>query len=189
MAFAMLALAGVTSANATLVNLTPATYGTWKTFDVVDPSLSLGNNDLSWIDLNDGSNLSFTFTIAAGQVGKLTVVDAGFSGDRFSVSSNGSSLGLTSAAVNSYPISVGDFDLALANSNYSSGLFTFAAGTYTVTGALDTSALDDLGAALNATTGGLRLEVSPVPLPAAALLLLNGLGVFGFAARRRRAAR
>jgi hypothetical protein len=62
-----------------------------------------------------------------------------------------------------------------------------AAGTYTITGSLLASALDETNAPLNATVGGLRVDVSPVPLPAAALLLLNGLGVFGFAARRRAA--
>jgi len=192
MAVAMLALAGVTSANATLVtidnsnNPTTSKFGIWNTFDVVDPSFNLGNTDLSWIDINDGSALSFTFTVDAGYTGKLTVVDAGFSGDRFTVFSGISSLGNSSAAVNSYPNSIGlDFDAALANSNFSRGIYELAAGTYTITGSLLTSALDDTNSPLNATVGALRVDVSPVPLPAAALLLLNGLGVFGFAARRR----
>ncbi|MEI7465511.1 MAG: VPLPA-CTERM sorting domain-containing protein [Burkholderiales bacterium] len=188
MAVAMLALAGVTSANATLVTINNSNYGVWQTFDVVDPTLGLGNNGLNWIDQNDGTDLSFSVTVADGFIGKLTVVDAGFSGDRFTVFSGISSLGNSSAAVNSYPNSIGlDFDAALANSNFSRGIYELAAGTYTITGSLLSSALDDANEPLNATVGALRVDVSPVPLPAAALLLLNGLGVFGLAARRRAA--
>lgn len=188
MAIAMLALAGATSANATLVTIDSSNYGTWNTFDVVDPSLGLGNSGLNWIDLNDGSDLSFTVVVTAGNVGKLTVVDGAFSGDTFHVFKNGVQLADTSAAVNSYPNSIGlDFDAALANSNFSRGIYELAAGTYTITGSLLASALDDTGAPLNSTVGALRVDVSPVPIPPAALLLLNGLGVFGLAARRRAA--
>jgi hypothetical protein len=180
-AVAVLTMAGITSANATLVTINNSNYGNWNTFDVVDPAL------LSWIDITDGSNLSFFVSVADGYTGTLTVVDAGFSGDTFHVFKNGIELSNTSAAVNSYPTSVGDFDLALGSSNYSRGIYELAAGTYTITGSLLASALGETNAPLNATVGGLRVDVSPVPLPAAALLLLNGLGVFGFAARRRAA--
>jgi hypothetical protein len=187
-AVAAMALVGVTSANATLVTINNSNYGVWQAFDVVDPALGLGNTNLNWIDQTDGSDLSFSVTVAAGYTGKLTVVDAAFSGDTFRVFKDGVELANTSAAVNSYPNSIGlDFDAALADSNFSRGIYELAAGTYTITGSLSVSALDDLGASLNATVGGLRVDVAPVPLPAAALLLLNGLGVFGFAARRRAA--
>jgi hypothetical protein len=119
----------------------------------------------------------------------LTVVDAGFSGDQFSVFSNGVTLSETSRAVNSYPTSIGlDFDGALANASYSRGVYSLAAGSYVVGGSLLSSASDDTGAPLNSTVGGLKVEVtsvSVVPLPAAALLLLPGLGVMGLTARRR----
>ena len=181
-----LAVVGVTSANATLVPI--ATNGAWNVFDVA-PEIA-NDAGLGWIDISDGTALSFSFTVAAGNTGTLTVVDAGFSGDRFSVFSNSAALAVTSAAVNNYPNSTFDFDLALAATNYSRGIYALAAGNYTVTGSLFSSALDEFGAPLNSTTGALRVDVAPVaavPLPAAALLLLNGLGVFGFAARRRAA--
>ncbi|MEY8879512.1 MAG: hypothetical protein AB9M60_23580 [Leptothrix sp. (in: b-proteobacteria)] len=181
------ALAGLTSAHATIVTLDVATYGQWQSFDVVDPALGLGNNDLNWIDFNDGSNLSYSFTIAQGQTGTLTVVDGGFSGDRFQVMANGVSLGQTSAALNSYPNSIGlDFGAALADPSFSSAVYTFGAGTYSVTGALSQSAVDEFGVPLNATVGAVQLNVSAVPLPAAFIPMLSGLLAGAAALRRRR---
>lgn len=179
-----LAFAGLGTAQATTIGLTGD--GAWNVFDVAQDLSAAG--DLRWIDFNDGSLLDFTFTVAAGSIGTLTVVDAGFAGDTFSLFVNGSALGSTGAALNNYPVSVGlDFDAALANSDYSRGVFTFTAGTYTLAGALAQSAFDDTGAALNSTVGGLSLTVSPVPEPSTIALMLCGLGVLGAAARRRRA--
>lgn len=180
---ALLTSAGITSANAALVNL--STDGSWNQFDVT-PDLAL-DGGLGWIDIADGSALSFQFTVNAGSVAQLTVVDTGFSGDRFSVSVNGIAQAPTTAAANSYPVAIGqaDFDTALGNADYSRGLYLLGAGTYTVTGTLLSSALDGTGAPLNATSGGLKVDVSAVPLPAAAWLMLSGLGAMGLRLRRR----
>ncbi len=183
LAAGLLCLSGLTSVHATTTAVLP--NGAWSTFDVIDPQLGLGNNDLSWVDLNDGSKLSFTFAIGAGQVGTLTVVDAGFAGDVFSVMANGSPLANTSAAVNSYPVAL-NFDDALANANFSRGVYTFGPGNYTVTGALFSSAPDDAGAVLNATVGAVRLDVSPVPEASPLTMLMAGLSVLGVVASRRR---
>jgi hypothetical protein len=170
------------SAQATTITL--AADGAWNSFDVVDV---LGPGDgLGWIDL-DGKTLSFSFTVGAGFVGTLTVVDAVFSGDVFSVSANGSSLGTTSAAVDSYVNggNVGyDYDAALANSDYSRGIYNFSAGSYTVTGALVASAVDESGQPINATNGALNLTVSAVPENGTVALLLAGLGLLTFLRRR-----
>ena len=160
--------------------------GAWNSFDVSDV---LGPGDgLGWIDL-DGDALSFSFTVASGFVGKLTVVDAVFSGDVFSVSANGVSLGTTSAAVDSY-VSGGnvgyDYDAALANGDYSRGIYSFTAGTYTVTGALVASAKDEFGQALNATNGAVSLTLSPVPETSTVAMLLAGLGLLSVLRRRTR---
>jgi hypothetical protein len=157
----------------------------WHDFTVVDPSYSLGNTDLSWLDFNDFSNISFSFTVAPGFYGTVTVVDAGFSGDVFSVMSNGVALADTSAAVNSYPTSELDYDAALTNSNFSRGVYGFDAGSYTITGALLTSALNDSAGAINATVGALKLEVAAVPEASTLTMLMAGLGVVGLLARRR----
>jgi len=187
LAAAAMTLGGAGAAQATLVTIGPAGYGQWNVFDVADILANSGG--LEWIDTNDGSALSFQFSVPTGFVGRLTVVDAGFSGDRFAVGANGAALGTTSAAVNSYPNSIGlDFDAALANPDFSRGLFTLAAGSYSVSGALFASALDDTGAALNSTVGALKLEVAPVPLPGALIPMLSGLGVAAAAIRRRRSA-
>ncbi len=184
LAAGLFALAGFISAQAATVTVLPD--GGWNVFDVSDVGSSAG--DLNWYDVNDGSALGFSFSIGDGQVGTLTVVDAVFSGDVFSVSANGTLLGTTSAAVNSFPAgsNVGyDFDLALADINYSRGIFKLGAGIYTVTGSLLSSALDELGAPLNATAGGLKLEVSAVPEPSTLAVVLAGLGLAGAYTRRR----
>lgn len=167
----LLALASITGAHATAVTVSE---GAWQLFDVVDPVFGLGNNDLGWIDINDGSSLTFNFTIQAGRTGFLTVLDGGFAGDEFSIIVNGVALANTSAASNSYPDSLGlDFDAALTDVRFSRGTYAFGAGSYTVNGALSRSALDDTGAALNATVGALRLEI-PEPSPLALLLAASG---------------
>jgi hypothetical protein len=183
LAAGLLALAAMGSAHATDVTLTP--NGAWNEFFVVDPAFNLGNTDLSWIDINDYSKISFSFTVAAGFHATVTVVDGAFSGDVFTVSANGAALGNTSAAANSYPVSTLDYDAALASADFSRGVYGFHAGSYTVTGALFASALDGDGLPLNTTVGALKLEIAPVPEGSTLAMLLAGLGVVGLLARRR----
>lgn len=178
LAGAVLATALLGVAQATTINL--PTNGSWAPFDV--DATSTGST--SWIDINDLSALSFAFTVPTGLTGVLTVVDSGFAGDRFEVLANGVSLGFTGVATNSYPSALGlDFDSALADSRYSRASFDLAAGSYVITGRMSLSALDDLGAPLNASLGG--LNVTLVPEPATYLSLLAGLGLIGAWRRRR----
>lgn len=171
-----LSAAIVSHAQATTIDVTDSG---WHTFDV-SRDLSGGTG---WIDINDGSALDFTITLASATL--VTVVDGGFSGDRYQVFDNGSLLGLTSSAPNSYPTSLGlNFDAALASGTYSTASFLLAAGTHDLTGLLALSALDDANQPLDSSVGGLRLE--PVPLPGAALLFLSGSGLLSVFARRRR---
>jgi len=101
------------------------------------------------------------------------------------VSSNGTPLQRTSAAAPSQPISTLDYDAALADANFSRGVYGFGPGAYTLTGALFSSALDGDGLPLNATVGALKLEIAPVPEVSTLGLLLAGLGVVGGLYRRR----
>ena len=155
----------------------------WAEFDV-DASIArdFGNG---WIDTNDGSALNFTFTVAPGMHGVLTVVDAGFAGDTFTITDSGNVIGTTSSVSEGQPVgaTVLDFDDALANPAYSRGVFTLAPGSYSISGSLLQSVFGE-----GATSGGVRLAVSAIPEPAGPTLLLAGLGVVGLMARRRKSA-
>jgi hypothetical protein len=170
--------------------------GQWNAFGV--DSISSLSGDTEWID-NDytnaagyGSALNFTFTINAGYVGQLTVVDASLAGDTFNVFNNGTLLGTTSSvAIQNYANApdVGyDYDAALLNSAFSHGVFTLSAGTYSISGNLMQSLMIDDGSgnlsALNATAGAIKLSVSAVPEPSTWLLLVAALGVMSLTSRR-----
>lgn len=178
------------AAQATTVSL--EADGPWQAFGV-DSFASLSGGK-EWIDnanTNDagyGSPLSFTFTIAEGFQGTLTVVDADMAGDTFKVFNNGSLLGETSSVpvqqYGSAPDVGYDYDAAMANNSFSRGVFTLAAGTYSISGVLAQSLLVG-GEPLNATGGGIKLGVSPVPEPSSAALMLAALGVTALVSRRR----
>jgi hypothetical protein len=166
------------TAHATTVALT--TDGSWAVFDVD----SVATGSPAWIDIVDFSVLSFSFTVPTGLTGLLTVVDGAFAGDRFEVFANGVSLGTTGAATNNYPNSIGlDFDSALSDAAYSRRTFSLTPGSYLVTGLMSQSAVDEFGAPINASVGG--LNVSLVPEPATYLGMLAGLAVLGGLRRRR----
>ena len=182
------------AAQATTVNL--AADGQWAAFGI--DSLASLSGGTEWIDNLDtnasgyGSPLTFNFTIAAGQVGQFTVVDASMAGDAFDVYSNGSLLGATSVVpVQQYGTApdVGyDYDAALLNSAFSHGVFTLAAGTYSITGVQTQSLMLDDGngnlVSLNFGAGAVKLSVSAVPEPSSLALLLAALGVTWLVSRR-----
>jgi hypothetical protein len=163
-------------ASAATVALTP--NSSWNIFDVSDVLANSGG--LEWIDINDGSALIFQFTATTQTL--LSVVDGGFSGDQFQLSDNGVALGATSAAINSYPTSLGlNFDAAFASTNYSKGSYLLEAGTHSITGLLSLSAFDNTNTALNSTTGAVQLTAVPEPS-----FLWGQLGAFGLLALKLR---
>jgi len=182
-AAALLAFAGLAQAQSTLDG-----DGTWQSFDV--SSVFSGSGGLEWID-SSGAPLSFSFVVDPGNFGVLTVVDTGFAGDTFQVFNGGSLLGSTSAVpVGIYANVPGIVDpaLALADTAFSRASFVLGAGTYSIGGLLDQSVLDAPGGErLDSTIGSIRLAVSPVPEAGSLTLMLAGLGLMGFIARRRRA--
>ena len=185
MAAALAAAVIAIPAHATSVAL--AADGSWKEFDVDAMLSSDGGN--GWIDetyAGDDSALTFTFTIAAGSHGTLTVVDTGFAGDTFTITNGGAVLGTTSsvAAGTSAGALVFDANDALANTAYSNGVFTLGAGTYSIGGAL----LQSVDGDLDATSGAVRLSVSAIPEPANATLMIAGLAAVAALARRRKSA-
>jgi hypothetical protein len=182
-----IAMASVISMPVSATNIVVTANNQWQTFDV-DNSLSQSNG-LEWIDAqsaadynNDGSKLDFVFTLATAEF--LTVVDAGFAGDQFQVFDNGVLLGLTSSPTNSYPNSVGtSFDAALANSQYSRGVFYLSAGQHDISGLLVLSANDSTGSAINATVGAIELSAVPEPTYIE-MFLVGGMLLRAYSQRR-----
>jgi hypothetical protein len=165
---------------------TAVTTNQWYEFTVDD--FLATSHGTEWIDFNDGSALNFNFTIDPGYVGSLTVVDTGFAGDTFTVFNGMTLLGTTllvSGVYDPNAIAIVDPDLALADPSFSNNTFVLGAGTYSINGALKLSLLGVGGTPLNATIGDLRLTVAAVPEPETFALLLAGLGLVGFVARRR----
>jgi hypothetical protein len=174
-----LALGGTAAAWATAVNVTD---NSWWTFDVDDSVVPLFGT--TWIDAqsnsprgykNDGSLLSFTFTLTAPTY--MRVVDGGQSGDVFTVFDNDNSLGQTSSTSNSSQ-NASNFDAAFANPAFSKATYLLAPGDHTITGSLFSTTQS-----FNATIGAIQLQ--PVPLPAATWLLGSGLAaLLGFVRRK-----
>lgn len=202
---AVLAAASVLSpaAQATTVNL--AADAQWVAFGIDELSSLTGGTE--WIDSansNDpgfGSALNFDFSIGAGQIGTLTVVDANFAGDTFQVFNHGILLSATSAVpqgLYGQSDDVGyDFDAALANTSFSRAVYTLGEGHYSISGGLLQSVqlrLDQgnnnvLLTPLNSTAGGISLSVSAVPEPSTAALALAALAITVFVSRRLRSSR
>ena len=185
-----LAAAAVIAAPAQATSVALAADGSWTEFNVdntVGPAFGNG-----WIDYTNGWALSFSFTIATGNVGTLSVVDLGFAGDTFTVTNLGSVLGTTSSvAVGNVDGAVEtDYAAALANPAYSHGVFTLGAGTYSISGSLLQSVFDNYaGADLDATYGAVRLtSAAAVPEASTAAMLLGGLAAAALLARRRKSA-
>ncbi len=177
----VIALAGIFGASASQATVVALAPGDWYDFNV-DDLLGPPTSPLAWIDYNDNSLLSFSFTIGAGSFGVLTVVDAVTAGDRFSVTANGASLGTTTLTGTSTANVGYNYAAALANPAFSRGLYTLPAGSYTITGAMLPNP-----DGFNITQGGLRLDVSPVPEASSTALWLLGLSALASWAQRRRA--
>ena len=157
----------------------------WHAFDVDEFTAASGG--LEWIDITDGSPLNFTFTRTNDTI--LRVVDGGWSGDTFRVLSNGSPLGITAPAPNNVaveqlPATQAGFNTAWADpSFFSKASYLLPAGSYSITGLLNTSATFDGATPLNVTVGAVML--APVPEPTSALMLLAGLGIVALRFRAR----
>jgi len=154
---AFMVFVGVQSANAATVPIT--VDGEWHGF-------SFGSADSPWDTL-------FTFTLTG--TATMTVTDAYLSGDQFEVFNFGDSIGLTSMPT-TQGSGTSDFDYAAANPQWSTGVWVFGPGSYSISGIAVLSPYGSGGAGLMLESGG-----SAVPLPGAVWLLGSGLlGLAGF---------
>ena len=176
-ACALTLAAALPAAHATTV---PLSVGSWALFNAdLD---YFGDQGVRDYNSDDFAAAHFSFTIASGFQGTLTLVDLGFSGDAFTLRNGATVLGSSSLGVNGDTSGAAEFnaDAALANSAFGRASFTLGAGSYDITGALSASSNG-----LNASTGALKLEVSPVPEPATLATLLAGLSLLTVVLRRR----
>lgn len=186
---AVLASAMLAAMQASATTINAVADGRWYQFDADEYASTSGG--LEWIDgivdseglySGDGSELGFTFTLT--NAATLTVVDAGFGGDEFRVTVNGQNYFTSTPSATDFNSIGTDFDAALADSQRFSYLnLLLNPGTYTVSGELLASALDEYGSPINATVGGLR--VSEVPVPAAAWLFISAIAAGAGFVRRR----
>lgn len=142
-------------------------------------ALSIGSGFEEFFFGGPGSAWDTTFNFVLATDALLQVTDGFLSGDRFEVFDGATSLGLTSA-----PTSVGDeilddYAAALADPRWSSGEFLLTAGSYSISGTAVDSPFQGGRAALR------LVAVAPVPEPSTYALMLGGLGLVGFLARRR----
>lgn len=97
------------------------------------------------------SGWSDTYQFSSSDQTLLTVTDAYFAGDQFEVFANGSSLGITSAP--GFDTDANDkFDLAAANSIWSTGEFVLDAGDYNISGTTTMSPYGSGGGAIKIDT-------------------------------------
>ncbi|HSC68387.1 MAG TPA: hypothetical protein VLC79_11875 [Cellvibrio sp.] len=170
-------------ASATVIN--PASNN-WYLFDVDAQVSQSGGTE--WIDaqqddslgyVGDGSALTFSFSLATSSV--LNLVDAGISGDVFSLLINGNNYTSSAVAADSGLYAGSDFDYAWTSAEFSRLSVLLTPGDYTITGFLNQSAADEFGSAYFATLGGLQIVAVDEP----GILLLLVVAALAFGLRRR----
>ena len=144
--------------------------GNWETyyFGEATPAPSDYFQDLS------GNPLDFSFTLTSAT--RLTVVDGFWDGDQFQIFNNGVSLGLTSTPTFDGQYIGDNWSEALNNPAFSSGSWELGPGTYDITGVAVQSPFGN---------GEGAIALGAVPEPATWAMLILGIGMIGFAARRR----
>lgn len=176
--FQALAVGAVLAASS-VVSAAPINVGQWYTFRFDGVGSPLGAGIGVVLGTNPASIAApaspWTFTL--NQQAELVVLDGFVTTDRFEIFNSGSSLGLTSAPAGGLgnPCS-NDISCALANLDYSRGVFALGPGSYSITG---TQVAGTTGA------GFLLLRVVPEP----DILALLGMAVAAMTYVRRRSSK
>ncbi len=161
---AAIAIGTAGSAGAAVIN--PVLDGGWADVDFLGA-------DTPWAD-----QIEFSLIDSAW----FLVTDYLVTGDIFSVSINGLFYGQTSDPSGATAFTANPTQ-AYLSPDWSSAAYKLSAGNYIITGmtVVSPSGLGNLGVMLTTTLPG----ITPVPLPASALLLGGALGVAGLLRRRR----
>lgn len=185
LALASFCLASIISTSVNATEIYPV-KNSWYSFDV--DALISQSGDVEWIDaqedeslgyVGDGSALTFSFSLTRAAI--LNVVDAGLAGDVFTLLINGQHHTGSSVAANSGAYAGFDFDAAWAAAEFSKLSILLAPGSYSVTGFLNQSAVDEYGSPYLASVGGLQI----VDVAESNIFVLFGLGLALLILRRR----
>lgn len=178
-------LFSVVAVHSTATEIVPA-KGNWYLFDI-DPLVAQSGNT-EWIDaqgdetlgyLGDGSPLEFSFSLLTRSY--LNIVDAGISGDVFSVLINGIQFTTSKVAADSGNFAGIDADYAWSLAEFSRISILLAPGHYRVSGWLHQSAVDDSGLPYMATVGALQIVEANEP----GGIMLMGIAFLAYCLRRR----
>ena len=183
------------------------TFALFSTFVISQPAKAdtiNPNGGWQYFEFGElGTSWDKIFSFNLINSGILTITDAFLTGDVFEVLNFGTSLGFTSTPdITQKVFHVGNYDAAVLDSRWSTGIWDLGAGSYEISGIATLSPFGRGGAALrvdtslvpesntillldNALTGldALRVDTSPVPEPSTILLL--GAALTGLAALRR----
>jgi hypothetical protein len=155
------------------------TLGTWYAFSFGENNTPLVGGGTPGTNPNGALAPDPTWTITLSAPARFTVTDVEESGDQFTFYNNGNLLGTTSDPV-AFASFVGEcIACALADPNFSHGVFMLPAGTANLTGTFD--------GIVGFGQGDFLLEsLSAVPEPSTWAMLLTGLGSVGVMLRLKR---
>lgn len=168
--------------SATVIN---PVNNSWYLFDVDNLVSQSGGTE--WIDaqedeslgyIGDGSPLTFSFSLTRSSI--LNLVDAGISGDTFSLLINDEHVTSSAVGADSGIFVGADLESAWSTAAFSRLSILLTPGDYTVTGFLNQSAVDELGSPYFTTVGGLQIVEADEP----SLLILLGVAMLVLILRR-----
>lgn len=147
----------------------PGLYSGSVTIDY-DPAVLVFNNSTGFTEAITGTTM-----VSTSGAGSRNTVTVGFGGVTFNVTPDAGSLGVFTFQANGMPSTA-----TLVDINDTNGLGSFVNSA----GSQPGDPINEFFPVPGDVT--LNIQTSAVPLPAAAWLMLSGLGLFGFSVRRKK---